>query len=191
VVGIAACGASAKPDAPPADPKAPATEPAVVAVPLNLPHLAVDTNTKPKSNLIPEDPTQRQIAVADGYSLAATTMILQDGRTLASLYHPDAVLHTPDSTVTGAPAVTRQLLTLARNKSLSEFQRTSNGIRIVDDSTLVDSGSYVMVLKRTAKDSVFERGKYATKWRARADVTKWVMLDDQFRPGAPSKKSGK
>jgi hypothetical protein len=87
-------------------------------------------------------------------------------------------------------AVVRQLLSLARSKSLADFQRRSVGTRILDDSTLLDSGTYVMVLRRSEKDSVLERGRYAATWRARTDVTQWVILEDVLKPDQPAKAKG-
>ncbi len=184
-IGIAACGSP-----PPAqqDPNAPALEPAVISVPSTV-RLSVSAPAETrKSTIIPSDPAQRMIPVSQGYSLAAATMVFQDAKMLGQLYHVGAVLRTPDSTVSGSTAVVRQLLTLARTKSLAEFERTSQGIRIIDDSTFVDSGTYVMVLTRSPKDSVRERGKYAAMWRARTDITKWVILEDHIQPGKSARK---
>lgn len=146
----------------------------------------------PKSAIIPKDLVQRMIPVSTGYSLATATMLMHDARMLGEIYAPNAVLRVPDSTVTGMPAVVRQLLSLARSKSLADFQRSSQGNRIIDDSTLVDSGTYVMVLRRSPTDSVLERGRYAATWRARTDITKWVILEDYLKPDRPAKtKSAK
>lgn len=144
----------------------------------------------PKSAIIPEDLVQRMAPVSAGYSLATATMLMGDARMLGQLYAPNAVLRVPDSTVTGMPAVVRRLLSLARSKSLADFQRLSLGTRILDDSTLLDSGTYVMVLRRSPKDSVFERGRYAATWRAHTDVTKWVILEDYLKPDQPAKAKG-
>ena len=144
----------------------------------------------PKSAIIPEDLVQRMAPVSAGYSLATATMLMNDARVLGQLYAPNAVLRVPDSTVTGMPAVVRQLLSLARSKSLADFQRLSLGTRILDDSTLLDSGTYVMVLRRSPKDSVLERGRYAARWRARTDITKWVILEDYLKPDQPAKTKG-
>ena len=187
VLGIAACGSpAAQKDR---DPKAPALEPAVVNVPLNLSTPVVDTAPH-KPSIIPDDQRQRIITVNQGYGLATATMINQDGRMLGQLYAPDAVLHVPDSTVTGVAAVVRSWLGFAHSKSLAEFQRISRGQRIIDDSTLADSGIYQMIFKRTARDSVIERGEYKATWRARQDVSKWVMLEDAIRPGTTPRKKG-
>lgn len=144
----------------------------------------------PKSAIIPEDLVQRMTPVSAGYSLATATMLMNDARVLGQIYAPNAVLRVPDSTVTGMPAVVRQLLSLARSKSLADFQRRSLGTRILDDSTLLDSGTYVMVLRRSPKDSVLERGRYAATWRARTDVTRWVILEDELKPDQPAKAKG-
>lgn len=144
----------------------------------------------PTSAIIPEDLAQRMTPISAGYSLATATMIMNDSRVLGQLYAPNAVLRVPDSTVTGMPAVVRQLLSLARSKSLAEFQRRSLGTRILDDSTLLDSGTYVMVLRRSPRDSSLERGRYAATWRARTDVTKWVILEDYLKPDQSAKAKG-
>lgn len=187
VLGIAACGSpAAQKDK---DPKAPALEPAVVNVPFSVPTPAIDTAPH-KPSVIPADPTKRAVAVSQGYSLAAATMINQDGRVLGHVYAPEAVLHVPDSTVTGVAAVVRSWLGFAHSKSLTDFQRSPRGQRIIDDSTLADSGVYQMIFKRTARDSVIERGEYKATWRAREDVSKWVMLEDAIHPGSKPKKKG-
>lgn len=190
-IGIAACGAPAKQDAVPQDRNAPALEPGVVSMPSRA-----QTTTpavpeeSPKSAIIPEDIAQRMVPVTGGYSLATATMIMNDPRMLGQVYAPNAVLRVPDSTVTGMPAVVRKLLTLAQSKSLADFQRRSIGTRILDDSTLLDSGTYVMVLRRSERDSVLERGRYAATWRARKDLTQWVILEDYLKPDQPAKAKG-
>lgn len=188
LIGITACNSAAKQDAAPQDPKAPALEPAVINVPLNVPtpNAPATANTP----LIPTDRMERVVAVSSSYSLASATMVRQDGRMLIQLYAPDAVLKTPETTVMSGPAVVSYLMNLAREKSLSSFQRTSLAIGIIDDSTLADSGSYTMVLKRTPTDSVLERGRYTAKWRARSRITDWVILEDQITPDKPAKRAG-
>jgi len=187
LLGISACGSPAAQKA--KDPKAPALEPAVVNVPLNVPTPVLDTAPR-APNIIPEDQAARSNAVLQGYSLATATMVNQDARMLSQLYAPDAVLHVPDSTVTGMPAVVRSWLGFAHNRSLADFQRITHGQRIIDDSTLADSGVYQMIFKRTAKDSVIEQGEYKTKWRARKDIANWIILSDSISRGRPPKKKG-
>lgn len=190
LIGIAACGSPAKQETTPEDRKAPALEPGVISMPSRVKPPAPVALDAPKSAIIPEDPVQRITAVSAGYSLATATMINNDARMLGQLYAPNAVLRVPDSTVTGMPAVVRQLLSLARSKSLTEFQRRSLGMRMLDDSTLLDSGTYIMVLKRSPRDSTLERGRYAATWRARTDVTQWVILEDYLKPDQPAKAKG-
>lgn len=190
-IGIAACGSPAKQDAAPPDRNAPALEPGVVSMPSRAQTTTPAVPEEPpKSAIIPEDIAQRMVPVTGGYSLAAATMIMNDPRMLGQVYAPNAVLRVPDSTVTGMPAVVRQLLSLAQSKSLADFQRRSIGTRILDDSTLLDSGTYVMVLRRSEKDSVLERGRYAATWRARKDLTQWVILEDVLRPNQPTRTKG-
>jgi len=187
IIGIAACGAPAKQDAAPQDPKSPALEPAVISMPSRAQASTPAAPGTPKAAIIPEDLALRMTPVSAGYSLATATMIMNDARMLGQVYAPNAVLRVPDSTVTGMPAVVRQLISLARAKSLADFQRLSLGTRILDDSTLLDSGTYVMILRRSPKDSVLEHGRYAATWRARTDVTKWVILEDYLQPDPPAK----
>ncbi|MHB1310978.1 MAG: nuclear transport factor 2 family protein [Gemmatimonadaceae bacterium] len=182
VMALAACGAPAK-----KDPDAPALEPAVINMPSDaqksMATKAAEAAAVPASTLIPADSMQRVMAVSQGYALATAMMINQDARMLSGLYAADATLSLPDSTVKGVESIVRQLTALARTKSLAEFQRTTKGMRIVDDSTLADSGTWVMTLKRTPKDSVFERGRYATSWRARGGGPgSWVMIADRITP---------
>lgn len=187
LIGITACGSPAKQETTPPDRNAPALEPGVISMPSKATAPAPVVSAAPKPAIIPEDLVQRMTPVTAGYSLATATMINNDARMLGQLYAPNAVLRTPDSTVTGMPAVVRQFISLARSKSLADFQRSSLGTRILDDSTLLDSGTYVMVLKRSPKDSTLERGRYAATWRARTDVTKWMILEDVLNPKQPAK----
>lgn len=181
-LAMAACGSPAK-----KDPNAPALDPAVVSMPSEAQKSAAikaaESAAVPKSLLIPADSIQRVFAVSQGYGLVTAMMINQDVRMLGGLYAGDATLSLPDSTVHGVVAIVRQLTTLARTKALAEFQRTSKGMRILDDSTLADSGTYVMTSKRTPKETVSERGRYATTWRARGnDPGSWVMTADRITP---------
>ncbi len=188
-LALAACGAQAKND--PRDPQAPALEPAVIAAPAPaLPtSAAAATSAAPKSPLIPAESLERLIAVGQGYSLVTATMINQDIRMLSGLYAPDAQLSLPDTAVRGVPAVAIKWAALAKAKSLYDFQRNSKGMRVLDDSTLADSGVYLMILKRTPKDSVLERGRYAATWRARSGgYGNWVMLNDRIVPDAATKR---
>ena len=188
--GAVACGAPTPQDTAAKDPKAPATEPAVVSVPLNLPRLATDSAEKSKQpSVMPLDSLARSGGLSSLYALVTATMINSDSRMLGRLYAPAAVLYTPDSTVHNGPAVVRHLITMARAKSMADFQRTSRGRRIIDDSTLVDSGSYIMILRRSPKDSVFERGQYSATVRGGADLNAWIILEDRFKPSpAPKTK---
>ena len=192
--GIVACSASPKQNAPNAsttvDPKSPANAPAVVSVPKNLPVLDTGGPAPVKTTIIPTDSIQRLLAVSGVYSLTSAMMVNLDTRSLVQMYSPSAVLHLPDSTISGGVAVARHLVSMARSKSLASFQRTSRGLRVLDDSTIADSGRYVMILKRSPKDSVIERGRYAATVRARSDINAWVILEDRLMPGSPATRKG-
>jgi len=186
VLGIAACGSPAPQKN--TDAGAPALEPAVVNAPLNLPKLPEPA--APQSTLIPNDQGARNNALLQGYSMVTATMANRDSRMLAQMYAPSAVFQSPDSTIKGQQAVVLYLINLAQSKSLSDFQRITHGQRILDDSTLADSGLYRMILKRSAKDSTVQDGRYKSTWRVRKDISQWVMLEDAITPNARQKKRG-
>lgn len=185
-LGIAACGSpAAQKDK---DPKAPALEPAVVDVPLTVPTAKMPEPAKP--SIIPEDQVARSSRVLQSYSLITATVVNHDLRMLAENFEQNAVFHGPDSTIKGSRAIAQYLVNLGRAKSLADWQRISHGQRIVDDSTLLDSGLYRMILKRTPKDSTIENGRYRATWRARKDINLWAILEDEIMPGAVPKKKG-
>jgi hypothetical protein len=153
---------------------------------------AKDTAAKtaaPAQPLIPEDPVERRTTVGTGYALVTAMMVNNDARSIVALYVPDATLILPDTTVHNAPAIATRWVNLAQGKSMADFQRSSLAMSILDDSTLADSGSYVMVSRRSPTDSVMAPGVYRTRWRARPGIGNWVILEDQIIPG-PGKKSG-
>lgn len=155
---------------------------------------AKDTSAKAATSalpLIPQDQFQRQAAVGGGYSLLTAMMINKDARSIAGMYAPDAILVLPDSTVRNAPAIATRWVQLAQATSLADFQRSSLGMSIIDDSTLADSGSYLMTVKRTPKDSVIQRGRYLARWRARPGTGSWMMLEDHIIPAAGKKKGAR
>jgi ketosteroid isomerase-like protein len=155
---------------------------------------AKDTTAKPAAPtvpLIPQDQFQRQAAVGTGYSMVTAMMVNKDARSIVGMYAPDAILILPDSTVHNAPAIATRWVQLAQAMSMADFQRSSQGMSIIDDSTLADSGSYLMLVKRTPKDSVIQRGRYQARWRARAGTGSWVMLEDHIIPAAGKKKGAR
>lgn len=179
---LAACGKPAN-----VDPKAPAEQPAVInmpsAVQLADPMKAIET---PKPSIIPDDPAQRRLAVSTLYAQATAMMVFKDVHMLSQVYGPKATLTLPDSTVRGAALVANALVSFARTRSLADFARTSQGMRVVNDSTLADSGTYVMTLKRTPNDSVLEHGRYAATIGFRLKGGAWGILTDRITP-APAK----
>jgi hypothetical protein len=188
---VVACGSPVKNER--QAPDAPALEPAVVDVPSPVKSPIKDpaldsAPAKPKELLIPADALHRQLAVGQGYALATAMMINQDVRMLSGLYVPDATLSLPDTSIKGAIPIAQRWVILTKVRSLTEFERRTQGMRVLDDSTLADSGIYQMTLKRTPKDSVLERGRYATTWRVRAGTNGWKMLTDRIMPGAAKKK---
>lgn len=164
---------------------------ALIAAACGAPSPDASTPAKAPARVIPEDPIDQSIRVAQGYSLIAATMVNLDERVLANLYVPNATLTIPDSTITGAPAIARRLVQFAQANSLADFERRSVAIRILDDSTVHDSGSYVMTSKRQAKPTEIERGTYSLLWRARAGIGSWVILEEHIMPAAKAKKGAR
>ncbi|MDQ8153700.1 MAG: nuclear transport factor 2 family protein [Gemmatimonadota bacterium] len=181
LAGLAACNTSSTPD-----PKAPANEPAVIDTRPPAPAVAGAAPVK----LIPDDYMDRRIPIDQAYSLAGFTMRNGDIAMLASLYHPNASLKTPDTTVTGNQSIAEQWNRFARGKSIADFQRTPRSLTVADDSTLIDSGSYVIKTARAVGDTISEKGSFVTRWRIRKEAAKWVMLEDQIAAGKVEKKKG-
>jgi hypothetical protein len=76
-------------------------------------------------------------------------------------------------------AIANGLANLGPAKSLRDFRRRSLVTRIVD-STVIDSGTYVILTKRPGADSLFERGRYATVWRIHAPPMNWLIMHDHL-----------
>ena len=125
------------------------------------------------------DETQLVAKLAGGYSLLAAAMVNGDARMVGTLYAPDAELSMPDGDWSGVANISSNLAALGRQKSLADFQRRSRRHLLVD-STVVDSGAFLITVKRAGSDSVYERGNYATRWRIKADGN-WVMEQDVLK----------
>lgn len=141
-----------------------------------------------KPPVVLSDPVRRGMAISQGYALVTAMMANEDVRMLSQLYATNAVLTMPESTVIGSLAVARHLVALAKTKSLTEFERESQGVQILDDSTLIDSGTYRIKLQRSPKDSALENGRYSAKWRARRNIDDWIILEDRIVPARTTKK---
>ena len=180
-LAIAACERQApKPRA--ADPNAPAV------VRVAPPVLPGDTAKPPKPPLVPDDVVMRSLAVQ--YSLLGAAVVLGDRRLVAREYAPDATLVTPDTSLKGYEAIANRLVRLGSSRSLRDFRRASTKFAIVD-STVVDSGAYVMISKRPGADSVFEKGSYATVWRIHPAPMTWSIISDHLfqSRGASAKRA--
>jgi hypothetical protein len=187
---IAALAATACKGKPVKDPNAPADAPAVIATPpVVIPADTMGQGAKAAAAaLIPPDKPARERAVMPLYSMAAATMVHHDARMLSQVYAGEATLTLPESTVTNLVPVVRAWIGFAKASGLSDFQRISDGMKVIDDSTLADSGRYMMVMKRSPRDSVFERGRYASTIRARTRIEDWVILSDHIIPANSKKK---
>jgi hypothetical protein len=183
LAGLVACAKTATPD-----PNAPAETPAVIDTrpPAPPPVIA----GAPAVKLIPDEYMDRRIPIDQAYSLAGFTMRNGDIAMLASIYHPNASLKTPDTTVTGNQNIAEQLHRFARGKNMAEFQRMPRSLTVADDSTLIDSGSYVLKTARAVGDTISEKGAFVARWRIRKDAAKWVILEDQIAAGKIEKKKG-
>jgi hypothetical protein len=180
-----ACTTKADPRIAARDPGAPAVVQAPrVTVPLDtIGRTAPSRDPAPSGNLALDDARR---TISSNFAVLGAAIIFGDPRTIASSYAPDAEVITPDTTYKGIAAIVNGLGRLASGKSLREFERRSLASRIVD-STVVDSGVYVVTTKRTGADSVLERGHYATTWRMLPAPRDWVITRDHLYRDAPKK----
>jgi len=88
-------------------------------------------------------------------------------------------------TAPGVANIATNLAALGRQKSLADFQRRTQRHLLVD-STVIDSGAFLITIKRAGADSVYERGSYATRWRIKADGN-WVMEQDVLKRAGKKK----
>jgi hypothetical protein len=176
----AACGRKAKPaDA--------ADAPAVVKLP---PLVLPSDTTKPDTMQARAEKVQAaRTVLAQNYALLGAAIVFGDRRTIASMYAPEAILATPDSTYRGPVGIANALAAIGPPKSLRDFRRTSLTFRLVD-STVVDSGTYVAVSARKGADSVVERGSYLARWRMHPPPMNWALTNDRLFHPAKKAKGG-
>ncbi len=106
-----------------------------------------------------------------------------DQRMLGTIYAPDAVLQTPDSSYRGVAGVAAELIALARRTGMADFVRTSLVTVILKDSTVGDSGTYVITSKREgAAPKVVQRGRYGATWKVRPEGEDWLLVSDRLHP---------
>jgi hypothetical protein len=173
---IAACAKQDARDAAKTDPDKPAV------VELGMPKPPEVAKEPPRPIL---DEAQLSMKLAGNYSLLAAAMVNGDARMVGTLYAPDADLSMPDGAWSGVANIANNLAALGKQKSLADFRRSSQRHLLVD-STVVDSGTFVITVKRTGADSLYERGNYATRWRIKAGGD-WVMEQDVLKRAGKKK----
>ena len=177
-LAVFACGKSE------VDSKNDPNKPAVVKV--APPVLASDTAKKIVPPVV--DPDAAKLKVSSAYSLMGASLSFEDARTLMSNYAPTAELTTSDSAFKGSRAIATMYARLAAGKRLKAFDRASRAFHLID-STVIDSGLYKIVLKKSAasNDSLVETGTYATEWRIHPEPMLWVITKDHLVRGAAKK----
>jgi hypothetical protein len=173
---ITAC---AKPDdrARASDPNAPA----VVKAP--PPVLPSDTAKKEVPPVVTDD--DARMTMSRGYALVAAGMSMMDPKLVMSAYGQDTKLTTPNGSFTGRQAIMKEYLSFGMDGSVKQFQRQSRVLKVVD-STVADSGLYMVVRKKRASpDSTIEVGSYASVWRIHAPPADWLMTQDHLYPAKP------
>jgi ketosteroid isomerase-like protein len=165
--------------APKADPRAAAKDPGAPAV-VQAPQVIVPADTigkpRPQSAATLQDARR---TVSGNFAVLGAAITYGDLRMLATLFAPDAEVITPDTTYKGIPAIVNGFGRLAAGKSLLGFERTSLTAKMVD-STVFDSGVYVVKARRTGADSLLEKGRYATVWRIMPPPRDWVITRDHL-----------
>lgn len=179
--GFALVACSPGTDAAKTDPNRPAV---VQAPPVVLPSDTAKPDTMPAYR---ERMEAAQRELATDYAMISATAILQDARTLAGEYAPDAVLKLGGSTYTGQAQVVNALIEFMRRSSVKDLQRRSYSLNAVD-SVYTDSGVYAMLSQRTGGAPVEERGTYVSVWRLRSGTPRWELRRDEIMPAAPAKK---
>jgi hypothetical protein len=152
--------------------------PAVIQVPIVLPG---DTM---RSDTIAAYRERMQGAIQQlypEYSVLAAATVFGDRRMMTAIYASDATLRIADSTYTGGVAVVNAMVTLFSRASVTEMTRQSRALNAVD-SIYTDSGSYVMVSKRSGGTATSERGTYVARWRRNAGEPRWTLLYDELKP---------
>lgn len=170
LLAAAACG---KQDARAnADPNAPAV--------VKAPPVVLASDTEKKIDTTHNVPMMlAKTTMTRNYAILGMAISRGDRQMIGLQYAPDAKLTTPAGTMTGANAIEHLYSGLT---GLKTFQRMSLVTKIVD-STIADSGMYVMVIKRAGvADSSVERGNYAAVWRVRAEPQEWFMTKDHLYP---------
>jgi hypothetical protein len=176
-LAMTACG---KPDgrSSSADPNTPA----VVKVP--PPILPGDTVTKVVEPVVSTDAAR--MTLSRNYALLGAGFAFVDPKLLAGAYSPTAELTTPNGKFIGQTAILKEYQSFGMDGSVKEFNRQSAALKIVD-STVVDSGTYTVVRKRSRADSAVEHGAYASVWRIHPPPMDWVMTQDRLYPVAKKK----
>jgi hypothetical protein len=163
-----------------ADPNAPAV------VKVAPPILPSDTAKKEVKPVVTTG--DAQLTLARDYSLLGAGLAMNDPRLLASSYAPAAELTTPNGVFTGRDAIVKEYSSFGMGGSVKAFDRHSLAMKVVD-STVVDSGRFTVVRKRTARDSTVDHGAYATVWRIQPPPMDWVITKDHlYQVGARPKK---
>jgi hypothetical protein len=176
-----------------ADPRAAAKDPNVAAV-VRGPAVVLPSDTmKPDTTRPPVVAiTDAQRSIATNFAILGAAIAFGDRRMIAANYDANADVITPDTTYKGSVAIANGFANLGPAKSLRDFRRRSLVTKIVD-STVVDSGAYVILSKRSGADSLFERGRYATVWRIHAPPMNWLIVHDRLyrEPSRKSKQPGR
>jgi hypothetical protein len=176
-LAMIACG---KPDARAnaADPNTPA----VVKVP--PPILPGDTARKEVEAVVSIDAARTKLS--SNYSLLGAGLVYVDRKLLARAYSPTAEFTTPNGKFTGQAAIVKEYESFGLDGSVKEFQRQPAVTKVVD-STVVDSGRYTVVRKRTGAIPSVEQGAYASIWRIHPPPMEWLMTQDRLYPATKKK----
>jgi hypothetical protein len=180
LLGALSCLGSAC-SAPKAEPRTAAKDPGAPAVVQAAPVIVpADTLGKPRPQSAATLSDARR-TVASDFAVLGAAITYGDLRMIATVFAPDAEVITPDTTYRGIPAIVNGFSRLAAGRSLREFQRTSLTAKMVD-STVIDSGVYVVKTKRAGADSLLEKGRYATVWRIMPAPRDWLITRDHLYP---------
>ena len=173
--------------APKADQRGAAKDPNAPAV-VQAPSVVLVSDTAKKDMTTPAATSvdwAKQV-IAGNFAVLGAAIAYGDRRMIGANFAPDAEVITPEATYKGVVAIANAFGRLGPAKSLRDFRRRSLVMKIVD-SSVVDSGVYVVLTKRPGADSVYERGRYATTWRIHPPPMDWLITQDRLYHDATRK----
>ena len=176
-LALTACG-KASSRAVAADPNTPAV--------VKVPPVILQSDTARPETVPVVSMQDARLTLSRDYALLGAGLAFVDPRLIQGAYSPTAEFTTPNGKFTGNAEILKEYQSFGMDGSVKDFQRVSAAMKVVD-STVVDSGTYTVLRKRTPGDSTVEHGVHASIWRIHPAPMAWVMTRDRLYPAARKK----